>query len=194
MNNPKDSDLREALRRMYADTPELPSDFLTKMHQAEEKKDRKKALRRWLYPISIGAVAASLLLLLTFHYREDRPKEQPLVAKQTVAQDDSPSAEEDKTTATIEEETDVAEPEAIKPMPKKKPRKRHRMTKPVNQTAVPQLATTEKGISDPLPPGKSYNRTSLPDPYVMAAMQAQDIRTRGERLHQEIAQLNEITK
>ena len=112
---------------MYADTPELPSDFLTKMHQAEEKKDRKKALRRWLYPISIGAVAASLLLLLTFHYREDRPKEQPLVAKQTVAQDDSPSAEEDKTTATIEEETDVAEPEAIKPMPKKKPRKRQRI-------------------------------------------------------------------
>ena len=189
MNKPKDSDLREALRRMYADTPELPSDFLTKMHQAEEKKDRKRPLRRWLYPISIGTVAASLLLLLMFQLREDRPKEQPLVAENTVTQDDKPSGEDDETTAIIEQETDVMEPEAIKPTPKKKPRKRHRMTKPVNQTVEPQLATTEKEVSDPLPDDKSYNRPSLPDPYLMASIQAQDIRTRGERLHQEIAQL-----
>ena len=82
MNKPKDTDLREAMRRMYADTPQLPSDFMERMHQAQEKENKRRTLRRWLYPISIGAVAASLLLLLLFNHVGDQPKEQPLVAKQ----------------------------------------------------------------------------------------------------------------
>lgn len=62
MTTNKDTDLREALRRKYSDTPQLPADFMQRMHQATEK-EAKSPIRRWLYPIS--AIAASLLLLFS---------------------------------------------------------------------------------------------------------------------------------
>ena len=33
MNKIKDTDLREALHRKYAETPKLPADFMTKMEE-----------------------------------------------------------------------------------------------------------------------------------------------------------------
>jgi len=62
MTTNKDTDLREALRRKYSDTPQLPADFMQRMHQTTEK-EAKSPIRRWLYPIS--AIAASLVLLFS---------------------------------------------------------------------------------------------------------------------------------
>ena len=47
-----DTDLREALRRKYSDTPQLPSDFMASMKQrmeADVHEDQKPAptIRRW---------------------------------------------------------------------------------------------------------------------------------------------------
>ena len=59
----KDTDLREALRRKYANTPLLPSDFMSRMHQASRPKKNYLILRRWLYPISIAAVLVLAVLI-----------------------------------------------------------------------------------------------------------------------------------
>ena len=61
----KDSDLREALRRKYADTPELPADFmpgLMKRMQETESAPQPAKRRPWLYPAV--AAAASILLMI----------------------------------------------------------------------------------------------------------------------------------
>ena len=45
----------------------------------------KKTSYRWMYSFSIGAIAASILLLLTFHFigKDVEPKEKPVIAQQT---------------------------------------------------------------------------------------------------------------
>ena len=59
----KDTDLREALRRKYADTPKLPADFMTKMRQQTEPEPaRKVTLWRWV------ATAACLIIIIGIGY------------------------------------------------------------------------------------------------------------------------------
>lgn len=83
MTTHQDTDLREALRRKYADTPQLPADFSERLMQRLAQQDEKPKRRCvWLYP-AVGTVAASLLLLLTLqHYNNNVEKtEQPMVAQ-----------------------------------------------------------------------------------------------------------------
>ena len=62
----KDTDLREALRRKYSDTPQLPSDFMTKMQERMTQLDEpsmpqpatQRKLWRWV------AAAACILLII----------------------------------------------------------------------------------------------------------------------------------
>ena len=56
----------------------------------------KKTSYRWLYAASIGAIAASVLLLLTFYFKgqNEDPKENTLTAQQTVQRNDSTKAGE----------------------------------------------------------------------------------------------------
>ena len=204
MNKPKDTDLREAMRRMYADTPQLPSDFMERMHQAQEKENKRRTLRRWLYPISIGAVAASLLLLLLFNHVGDQPTEQPLVAKQKTeatqpinVKEEPQQAVEDTQTATeaVEQNATVEHIEkaqVAQHKPTKKAKKRNR-TMPQVQQAEQYVALTEGQSQEALPAADEPVITPVhyasPDPYLTMASQVQDIRTRGERLHKEVALL-----
>lgn len=204
MNKPKDTDLREAMRRMYADTPQLPSDFMERMHQAREKENKRRILRRWLYPISIGAVAASLLLLLLFNHVGDQPKEQPLVAKQKTeatqpinVKEEPQQAVEDTQTATeaVEQNATVEHIEkaqVAQHKPAKKAKKRNR-TMPQVQQAEQYVALTEGQSQEASPaadePFMAPVHYASPDPYLTMASQVQDIRTRGERLHKEVALL-----
>ena len=204
MNKPKDTDLREAMRRMYADTPQLPSDFMERMHQAQEKENKRRTLRRWLYPISIGAVAASLLLLLLFNHVGDQPKEQPLVAKQKTeatqpinVKEEPQQAVEDTQTATeaVEQNATVEHIEkaqVAQHKPAKKAKKRNK-TIPQVQQAEQYVALTESQSQKASPaadePVMAPVHYASPDPYLTMASQVQDIRTRGERLHKEVALL-----
>ena len=96
MTNYKDTDLREALRRRYSDTPQLSADFADRLMQRIEeplprKKGRIKSLAFWGRLVG-AAAAASVLLLLTLHYYNNRGgelKEMPLAETQTVAADSS---------------------------------------------------------------------------------------------------------
>lgn len=59
----KDTDLREALKRKYADTPQLPADFITKMQEETlthslPNRERRKSVLRWI------AAAACLLIII----------------------------------------------------------------------------------------------------------------------------------
>ena len=76
MNNKyKDTDLREALKRKYADMPQLPADFMNNM----ERKMNPPMIRRWWWV----AVAASVLLIIgigvTMMPTDDAPSITPKV-------------------------------------------------------------------------------------------------------------------
>lgn len=213
MNKPKDTDLREAMRRMYADTPQLPSDFMERMHQAQEKENKRRTLRRWLYPISIGAVAASLLLLFFFNHSGDQPTERPLVAKQKTeatqpnnvkeatqpnnVKEEPQQTVEDTQTATEAVEQNIKvehieKAQVAQHKPAKKAKKRNRTMPQVQQTEQ-HVALTEKPNQEPSPatdePVIAPVHYASPDPYLTMASHVQDIRTRGERLHKEVALL-----
>jgi hypothetical protein len=90
MKTHKDTDLREALRRKYANTPQIPADFSERlMKRMEESVSTKKSRHRhvWLYA-TIGTIAASILLLFTLPYiNKVKTKEQPVVTQRHVKQD-----------------------------------------------------------------------------------------------------------
>ena len=204
MNKPKDTDLREAMRRMYADTPQLPSDFMERMHQAQEKENKRRTLRRWLYPISIGAVAASLLLLFFFNHSGAQPTERPLVAKQkteatqpnNVKEEPQQTVEDTQTATEVVRQNATVEhiekAQVVQHKPVKKAKKRNK-TIPQVQQEEQHIALTESQIQEASPaadePVIAPVHYASPDPYLTMASQVQDIRTRGERLHKEVALL-----
>ena len=55
-----DTDLREALKRKYSDTPQLPADFMAKMEERLDAKPVAKTKRLWTWV----AAAASFLLII----------------------------------------------------------------------------------------------------------------------------------
>lgn len=96
MKTHKDTDLREALRRKYSDTPQLPADFSERLMQRMEKSEANKQPRRrhiWLYA-TICTIAASILLLLTLSYiNKVETKEQPVVTRYNVNQSSTAKTE-----------------------------------------------------------------------------------------------------
>ena len=55
-----DTDLREALHRKYADTPQLPADFMAKMEQRMDAKPVARTRRLWPWL----SIAACILLII----------------------------------------------------------------------------------------------------------------------------------
>ena len=77
MKTPKDTDLREALRRKYAREPQLPANFTSRM--MSQKK------RRWLLPASALSIAASVLLLIILNIEKPKPEQQtPVIAEKVM--------------------------------------------------------------------------------------------------------------
>ena len=74
----KDTDLREALRRKYAETPKLPADF---MKDTLPRREGRTRVLRWM------AAAACLLLIvgvgLTMLHKEKPAKPEQLIVQQT---------------------------------------------------------------------------------------------------------------
>ena len=89
----KDTDLREALRRKYADTPPMPADLSERLmklgdcnsHQATERPRH----RYWPYITAAIAVAASILLLIVLHLGKGQPEQRPVMAEKLAAPTDS---------------------------------------------------------------------------------------------------------
>ena len=110
MKTHKDTDLREALRRKYANTPQIPADFSERLMKCmEESVSTKKSRHRhvWLYA-TIGTIAASILLLLTLPYiNKVETKEQPVVTQRHVKQNTTEKTEKQQYVPLQPQETSI---------------------------------------------------------------------------------------
>lgn len=63
MKKLKDTDLREALRRNYAETPHLPEGFMERMHEAvEQEESQPRRTRSYRLVAAITGIAAAIIL------------------------------------------------------------------------------------------------------------------------------------
>lgn len=138
--------------------------------------------KRWIYIASAIAIAASLLLLMVFHQGRKETEQSPVMVEQMANQDEAqPSPLEvshEKQEVAMVVETMV--PQKTTKKHRKAHRKHRRATKPV----VEEVEQTVEKV-EPMP----SRHPAVEDPYLMMARQAQDIRSRGERLHEEVAML-----
>jgi uncharacterized protein involved in copper resistance len=152
----------------------------------------KNTHRRWLYPLSAVAIAACLLLLILLK----TGKPQPAVAEKS----ETPKSSVEKSPTDGAEKHDVPyEPTQRAAMdntachddqngvPRSETRWRAKKHPQPSAPAepVPQAA-------EPIPEEPGHETDYLPqqpDLYLLAAAEAQDIRARGERLYQEVAQM-----
>lgn len=171
MTTPKDTDIREALRRKYANVPQMRTPL--QLPRGEEKK--RFPWHQWLYPIS--AVAA--ILVIAFILRPGNSKvETPVVAE--VVEQPAPEAPKDSEYSEVSENSEKSEPsEPVKPKRTHKVRKVQEEPLLAEAETMPEEVETEQ---------KSEYRPTDPDPMLLAAAFAKDVRSRGERLHQEVAQ------
>ena len=176
MNNDKDL-FRQALQRQNERAARMKmSDDMEQ--RVMERIRSKKVNRRWLYT-AIAAVSASILLLLVFRFNQESVEQQPVVAKtieQSIPQPvPQPIVEEKKEEVLAEMQ--------LAPQPVKKQRKAvKKQSTPVEPV---QIESEPMLIEEPIP---SYTPT-IQDPFLFAAEFAQEIRSHGERLDREIAQM-----
>ena len=141
----------------------------------------------------LAAVAACVLLLLIFHFRQSPTEEKPIVAE--VTEHNTPQAISPSVSPSIVEEKKDEQLAEVQPtsQPVKKPTKavkrRIVQEKPMLAEAEPKQESTEPvTLPDDSDTTPAFS-PSMEDPFLLAAAHAQDIRSRGERLHQEIAML-----
>ena len=135
MDKFQDTDLREALRRKYSETPQLPADFMVKMQQRmEEPKPvaKTRALWRWM------AAAACILLIIGIGFTLWPRHEAQTVQPQVAQKKEQPQTEQPSTV-----ETQAVEPEAV-PAPQAEPaqvRMRPSVAKAKPKTGLAQAET-----------------------------------------------------
>ena len=109
-----DTDLREALRRKYSDTPQLPSDFMASMKQrmeADVHEDQKPAptIRRWRWM----AAAACLLFIIGIGFTLWPKHEAQTIQPQVAQKIEQPQTEQPKATEPQAVEPETIEPETV---------------------------------------------------------------------------------
>lgn len=138
--------------------------------------------KRWIYIASAIAVAASLLLLMVFNQGRELTERNSVMVEQMAKQDEpQPSPVEvsrEKKEVAMVVETIVPQKTT------KKYRKAHRKHRRTTEPVVEEVEQTVEKVEP-----KPSLHPAVEDPYLMMARQAQDIRSRGERLHEEVAML-----
>jgi len=116
----KDTDLREALRRKYADTPPMPADLSKRLMKRMQTTRKMPTRRYWPYIAAAIAVAASILLLIVLHLGKGQPEQRPVMAEKVTAPTDSirPMQHRPATTETTEHPV-VAQAVPAKPRTRK---------------------------------------------------------------------------
>lgn len=209
MDNIKnDKNLRGAVNRREQQLAPMPADLnerlMQRLEETELAQPEAKQKRLWVY--AAVAVAASIALLVVFNFGKQSTPQEPLVA-QTVEQPTTPVSE-----SVEEPSTTVSEPvEALAPQPSHKPAKKQRKVVmqlveliPTSETASANVKTLPASLIDKV---KAYDKQSDlsrmtgiddteafvartmdidEDPLVAMAAQLEDIRSRGQRLQQEI--------
>lgn len=147
-----------------------------------------------------AAAAACVLMLLIFQFSQNQVGEKPIVAEveehstpQPVSPPISPSVVEEKKDEQLAEVQPTSQP--VKKH-KKAVMRRNAQEKPMLSQAEPKQESAESKQESTIPVNLPDGHDTAPafsssmeDPFLLAAAQAQDIRSRGERLHQEISML-----
>jgi hypothetical protein len=89
MTTYKDTDLREALRRKYADTPQMPADLSERLMKRMETTREKPRRRYWPYITAAIAATASILLLIVLNFGQGQTGQKPVMAEKPTAPADS---------------------------------------------------------------------------------------------------------
>lgn len=89
MTTYKDTDLREALRRKYADTPQMPADLSERLIKRIETTREMPRRRYWPYITAAIAAAASILLLIVLNLGQGQTGQKPMMAEKPTAPADS---------------------------------------------------------------------------------------------------------
>lgn len=214
MKKLKDTDLREALRRKYTDTPQLPEGFMERMHEAvEQKKTRTRRTRSYRLTATITSTAAAILIAFLLWPKSNKDtitqqEVQPIVAETNSQPVPQPAVEEKK------EETVMAVMQAT-PQPVKKRRKavkkqsipieepaQTETEQPIHERDIePMYAQTEEKVT----PYHTMQTIHLSSDVVVYVIEASDIpdvsmmpsvselRARGLRLKNYVRQASQTT-
>jgi hypothetical protein len=127
MTTPKDTDIREALRRKYANVPQMRSPL--RLPRGGEKK--RFPLHRWWFPAS--AVAASIIVAFFLWPNSPAVVEQPVVAE--VVEQPTPEVPAATDYSEVSENSGKSEPSELV-----KPKRTYKVRKPQDD---PVLAEAE---------------------------------------------------
>ena len=175
---------RQALQRQNerAAGMKMPDDMEQRVMKSLKPQATK---RRWLYPLSAIAVAASVLLLILLNVRTQQAEQPPVIAE--VVTEPQDSTEETHATAptvvTEQKQPAMAQAEKPKLTRRQKPTvRKETIAEPPAEEAVPMETPAEGAFPED-------RLLDMNNPYLIAAAQLQDVRERGERLDREVAML-----
>ena len=206
-----DKNLREAVNRREQQLAPMPADLnerlMQRLEETEQTRPEAKQRHLWLY--TAIAVAASIVLLIVFNFGKQQTSQEPLVA-QTVEQPTTPVSEsvegnpvegESVKGNSVEGESvegesaieapanAVSEPvEAPAPQPSHKPAKKRQETVMQLVELIP-ASEADPALTAATEPAPEAAANTEDDPLVAMAAQLEDIRSRGQRLQQEITAL-----
>lgn len=135
-----------------------------------------------------GLIAAGIALLIALHYNNKvEPEQQPVVAE--VVEPESPQTVPEPVPEPVVEEKQ--EPQAPQPAAQPvRPKKRVKTQEPAEEPLLAEAEPEEEAPAEE-PMQEEAEQEYLPvesDPFLLAVVEAQDIRARGERLYEEVAQ------
>ena len=178
MITPKDTDLREALRRKYANVPQMKSSLPLSPSKGRGTQSRFSSLSLWRGRgvRLVGAIAASIVIAFIL-WPDNLVEEQPVIAEVVEEQpvQEAPKVSEN---SEVSENSDKSEPS--EPV---KPKRTYKARKAIEE---PQLAEAERMPEEAEVKMELDYLPKEPDPFLLAAVEAQDIRSRGAQLFQEV--------
>ena len=183
-----DKNLRQAVSRREQQLPPMPADLnkrlMQRIAESEPARPETKSRRLWIY--AAVAVAASIALLIIFNFGQEQTPQESLVALR-VGQPTTSVPEPVEGEPVIEEPSNAASEsvEAPAPQPSQKPAKKRQETvmKLVELIPTPEV---EPALTAEAEPTLEAAANAEEDPLVAMAAQLEDIRSRGQRLQQEI--------
>ena len=181
----QDKNLRDVLRQEEAELPQMPADLNARLMQRmeSEQPNQHRTMWRWM------AAAACLLLLIGIGYTL-LPKEQqdePLLAQNTVKpQTEAPKAEPEPQ-AEPQQET-ISPQMKTEAQPSSQPVRKQRKAVMKLVELIPTPEAESELTADAGDPA-NVDEPAEQDPLVAMAVQVEDIRSRGQRLQQEITAL-----
>jgi hypothetical protein len=191
-----DKNLREAVNRREQQLAPMPADLnerlMQRLEETEQTRPEAKQRHLWLY--TAIAVAASIVLLIVFNFGKQQMSQEPLVA-QTVEQpttlvSESVEGNPVEGESAIEAPANaISEPvEAPAPQPSHKPAKKRQETVMQLVELIP-ASEADPALTAATDPAPEAAANTEDDPLVAMAAQLEDIRSRGQRLQQEITAL-----